>query len=287
MNSANSSSIVVMLFIFAGLFFGWSMPYSQEEHFSNKLLSKLDLSRSKALKWILFIIFFLFIVATLYNYPDQAILETYSLAAAILISQITLTGRLFWSRRFGWVKGPQVITKKLIKEEAYFIILAAFFSWLIGELFYFMGTHWLVPAVSIIVIGLTAGYFVTNNKKYLIPAITVYCADVIWSGVKLYRVYADIGTIQLLYGCADVLLMIIGIIWLILKPSLKSIIYLTIISFIYLLHFSLNMLVPAISSTDNRILIIVILATSVLLLWKIVIPLSLALIGLRHMQEAE
>ncbi len=235
---------------------------------------------------IIFVVLLLILAFSFYirTWP----LELYAIAIVIILSQISLIGHQYWMSRILTRSQPGNIAP-FTKAEAKFTIWTALFCWVGAVLIGTVGTHFVFPALLVVLFGLIVGKCVKGPRSFLVPAAAIYFADAGWQLTKIVRYYDLLTLTDIVPIVTFAILIVIGVIWLIKKPGKYPILYLSILQVSSFMT-SVAALFGHDFITRNPInfnFIIMIGAIIFFLIWKLVIPLWLAIVGTNHFKTAE
>jgi len=121
-------------------------------------------------------------------------------------------------------------------KNTQYVFMTAFLSWIIGFIvFILFGFEFALPALLVILISLILSYFIRGNSRFLIPGISIISADYGWRFLNLI-IYSN--AIPANANLSDIIIaklalgitILLGIIWLVKRPGVLPILFLTIIS---------------------------------------------------------
>jgi len=110
-----------------------------------------------------------------------------------------------------------------------YVFLSVFLSWgaaylIISE----VGTNFIKPMILAVLFCLIGFSLIRHNTRYLMPGCALILADIVW---QIFRyIQDDLGYTApiITTGCVLIVAMLIGLIWLVKKPGILPIAYLTL-----------------------------------------------------------
>lgn len=110
-----------------------------------------------------------------------------------------------------------------------YVFLGVFASWMISAImFEKLDADFLLPMILTGIICLLGIYFARGSTRFLVPGCSVILADIIWQVIRYFQNNASLTPEFIITESILIVAMLIGLVWLLKKPSVMPIIYLAI-----------------------------------------------------------
>lgn len=232
------------------------------------------LNKYKLLFWILFLVVSITGVFFFAGFTNEALLS-WLLAVFILIFGLKKLFRL--------ILPPEWFLHDINTNYVFLSVLIAYWSSnLINNK---LSANFIIPAILVAVICVTALFLIRKNTRYLIPGCALILADILWQCVRLIQNNSGYPPSFILTMIVLVITMLIGLVWLIKKPGVLPIAYLALFQLFRFSNFTYEAMGHVIA---NDLSLYEVTAYAIYLVcWMYIVPLLFWMIGLIQVKGSE
>ncbi|HSW93279.1 MAG TPA: hypothetical protein VLJ15_02865 [Gammaproteobacteria bacterium] len=167
-----------------------------------------------------------------------------------------------------------------------YTFFSVFIAWWLSHLIaQKMGVQFTLPMIMAAVTCLGGFYLVKKNNRYLMPGCALVFADLIWQLLRLIQESDTYSSSLITTVLILVITLLIGLIWLIKKPGIMPIVYLTLFQLFRFSTFSYE-------ATENAVANNLSVSeasdyTLYLVCWMYIVPLLFWIVGSRQIERRE
>jgi len=272
-----SVAIAMLLFMLTPHFSSWWQKRNARNNpisflaFAKEALLLAKYNKYKLFFWILFIIVAITVICFYTGFTDQVLLGSL-LAVFVLIYG--------FKNLFSVILPPEWFLHDVSTEYTFLSVFIAY--WLSDLISQKLGFQFTLPMIMAATTCLAGFFLVHKNNRYLIPGCALVFADIIWQLLRFTREneaysHSFLATVAIL-----VMTMLIGLFWLVKKPSIMPIVYLVLFQLFRFSTFSYEATERAFSNdlsaseaSDY---------TLYLVCWMYIVPLLFWMVGLREIE---
>lgn len=271
-----TTGVAVLLFLLNPFYLDWWNKRAIPEAVQNHHITAAVDEKSKRqyileiIGWVIAVILFGMVIPALVPIDYSELVMSFGLL--ILISAAYLIGKM---RK----KSKKNITFSFIfDQDTRYAAYALFASWILGVVIYAVMTRYFVLVTTVtIVTSLLISYFIRGNSRFFAPAIAIIVADFVWRAVNILISGGMTLPYVLHVELVSVILITAGSYWLLKRPGILPIFFLSLLQMHHLIDAIYSMLSQAsyFNVTIQNLTVFLIFSAC----WMLILPIMLLFLG--------
>ncbi len=272
--------IVMLLFMLTPHFSRWWQKRNERNNpssfwsFLKETWLLANYNKSKLFFWIFFLIVSITAICFYMGLTNQALL------GGLLVVFVLIYGL---KNLFSLIMPPEWFLHDVNTEYVFLSVLIAY--WLSDFISQKLSFQFTLPMTIAAIVCLAGFFWVRTSSRYLIPGCALVLSDIIWQLLRLIQDNEAYSNSLAMTVFFLVITMLIGLIWLIKKPGMMPIVYLTLFQLFRFSTFSYEATERAISNdlsvseaSDYMLYLVC---------WMYIVPLLFWMIGFKQIQSTE
>lgn len=162
-----------------------------------------------------------------------------------------------------------------------YVFLSVFIAWVASHaVFRKLGVNFVTPMYFCLLFSVAGFYWVRKSTRYLVPGCALILADIVWQIIRVKNENLSFTSEIVITELVLIIAMIIGLIWLIKKPGIFPIFYLTLFQLFRFSGFTYQAMTNLIQENLSPIEVNYYLLY--LVCWMYIVPLLFWFVGFLH-----